>query len=319
MTILKRPAVYLFGCLALAGISLGLWADDGYQTAENDPFGSSPSLSPGIQIHNAQVTLIKQVVVPAEEMGVIETELVKEGDVVKEGDLLARIGDSEAQLERRRAQLEMEIAELRSQNDVNIRYSKKSSEVLSAELKRSEDAASRVKTAVSQTELDRQRLAVEKADLEIEQAEMELNEQQLNHQLKTNEYALATRAVERRLIRSPLAGKVVEVSKHEGEWVEPGNQVFRIVRIDRLRVKGYVNINQLVGVLEGRPATLFLDVPGGPRLEFPGKLVFISPEVNEVNGEQVEVWAEVENKKMLLRPGMNGTLVIQNPTETAKK
>jgi hypothetical protein len=54
-------------------------------------------------------------------------------------------------------------------------------------------------------------------------------------------------------------------------------------------------------------------------LEFPGKLVFISPEVNEVNGEQVEIWAEVENKNLTLRPGMHGTLVIQNPTETAKK
>jgi multidrug efflux pump subunit AcrA (membrane-fusion protein) len=95
--------------------------------------------------------------------------------------------------------------------------------------------------------------------------------------------------------------------------------VFRIVEIDRLRVKGYLNINQLLGVSEGRPATLFVDVPGGPRLEFPGKLVFISPEVNEVNGEQVEVWAEVENKNLSLRPGMHGTLVIQNPTETAKK
>ena len=321
MTTLKRPTIYLFGCLVLAAISFGAWAgaDDGYQIAQKDPFGPSPSLPAGIQVNNAQVTLIKQVVVPAEDGGVIETEMVKEGDIVKEGDLLARISDSEAQLERRRAQLEMEIAELRSKNDVNIRYSRKSSEVLAAELKRSEDAVAKVKSAVSQTELDRQRLAVEKADLEIEQAQMELNEQELNHQLKVNEYALATRVVERRQIRSPLAGKVVEVSKHRGEWVEPGNQVFRIVRIDRLRVKGYVNINQLIGVSEGRPATLFIEVPGRPRLEFPGKLVFISPEVNEVNGEQVEVWAEVENKKMLLRPGMHGTLVIQNPTETVQK
>jgi len=146
-----------------------------------------------------------------------------------------------------------------------------------------------------------------------------LDEQELNYRLKANEYALATRAVERREIRSPLAGKVVEVSKHGGEWVEPGNQVFRIVRIDRLRVKGYVNINELLGVTEGRPVTFLIDISDGPRLKFPGKLVFISPEVNEVNGEQVEVWAEVENKDMLLRPGMHGTMVIQNPTETAAR
>lgn len=313
-----RPAVLLCTLLTLATLALATWvgADDGYAA---DPFAGDSTLPAGIQVKDAQVTLIEQVVVPAEEAGVIETALVKVGDLVKEGDLLARISDSEAQLERRRAQLEMEIAELRSKNDVSIRYSRKSAEVLEAELKRSQDAVALVKTAVSKTELDRQRLAVEKAELEIEQAQMELDEQSLNHQLKTNEYALATRAVERRQIHSPLAGKVVEVSKHRGEWVEPGNQVFRIVRIDRLRVKGFVNINEVLNVTEGRPVTLFVEVPGRPRLEFPGKLVFISPEVNEVNGEQVEVWAEVENKNTLLRPGMHGTLIIQSPTETAGK
>ena len=176
-----------------------------------------------------------------------------------------------------------------------------------------------MKSAVSQTELDRLRLSVQKADLEIEQAQRDLDEAALNHQLKVNEYALATRVVERRQIRSPIAGKVVEVTKHGGEWVEPGNQVFRIVRIDRLRVKGFVNLRQLVGEFEGRPATLVIEFPNRPRAEFPGKLVFVSPEVNEVNGEQVEVWAEVDNKNMQLRPGMHGTLVIHNPTTTAAK
>lgn len=316
------PRVVVFSaCLALAAISLCAWtvADDRYAGSQSDPFPSPSSYPPGIQVESVQVTLIKQVVVPAEEAGVLDSAMVKEGDLVKEGDVLARISDAEAQLERRKAQLEMDIAELRSKNDVNIRYAKKSSEVMAAELKRSEEAIAQVKTAVSKTELDRQRLAVQKTDLEIEQAQMDLKEQDLNYQLKANEYALATRAVERREIRSPISGKIVEVSKQRGEWVEPGNQVFRIVEIDRLRVKGYVNINQLLGISEGRPVTLFIDVPGRARMEFPGKLVFISPEVNEVNGEQVEIWAEVENKNLTLRPGMHGTLVIQNPTETAHK
>jgi macrolide-specific efflux system membrane fusion protein len=316
------PRVVLFSAfLALAAISLHAWtvADDRYPGSQTEPLITPSSYPPGIQVESVQVTLIKQVVVPAEEAGVIDSAMVKEGDLVKEGDILARIGDAEAQLERRKAQIDMDIAELRSKNDVNIRYAKKSSEVMEAELKRSEEAVALVKTAVSKTELDRQRLAVQKTALEIEQAEMDLKEQDLNYQLKANEYALATRAVERREIRSPISGKIVEVSKQRGEWVEPGNQVFRIVEIDRLRVKGYLNINQLLGISEGRPVSLFIDVPGRPRLEFPGKLVFISPEVNEVNGEQVEIWAEVENKNLTLRPGMHGTLVIQNPEVAAKR
>ncbi len=314
----RNRLLFVFaGCLASAAASWGAWA---FADDQNPDYEPNP-LPAGIEVKDAQVTLIQQVVVPAEDAGVIDTTLVKEGDLVEKGDLLGRISDAEAQLQRRKAQLEMEIAALKAKNDVSIRYARKSSEVLGAELKRSEEAVERVKSAVSQTELDRLRLSVQKANLEIEQAQRDLDEQGLNHQLKVNEYALATRAVERRQIRSPIAGKVVEVSKQGGEWVEPGNQVFRIVRIDRLRVKGFVNLNQLVGDFEGRPATLVIEFPNRPRanLKFPGKLVFVSPEVNEVNGEQVEVWAEVENKGMQLRPGMHGTLVIHNPTTTAAK
>jgi hypothetical protein len=37
--------------------------------------------------------------------------------------------------------------------------------------------------------------------------------------------------------------------------------------------------------------------------------VFVSPEVNPVNG-QVRVWAEVENRGLLLRPGLQAALTI---------
>jgi macrolide-specific efflux system membrane fusion protein len=83
----------------------------------------------------------------------------------------------------------------------------------------------------------------------------------------------------------------------------------RVLRVDRLRVEGFVPVKQLPGELEGRRVTLTVDLPGKPGAIFDGSVVFVSPEVNPVNG-QVRVWAEVENPKLLLRPGIRGSLAI---------
>ena len=69
----------------------------------------------------------------------------------------------------------------------------------------------------------------------------------------------------------------------------------------------------------GRRVTLSVDLGGKTANDFDGTVVFVSPEVNPVNG-QVRVWAEVENKKLLLRPGVRGNLTIHpDAAQTAKR
>ena len=45
-----------------------------------------------------------------------------------------------------------------------------------------------------------------------------------------------------------------------------------------------------------------LALPGRETRELPGRIVFVDPQINAVNG-QYRVWAEVENPDGLLRPG----------------
>ena len=46
-----------------------------------------------------------------------------------------------------------------------------------------------------------------------------------------------------------------------------------------------------------------------PRSTIAGKIVFVSPEIDPVNG-QVRVWAEIDNTDFKLRPGLHGSMVI---------
>ena len=271
---------------------------------------ADPSSAGAIRAPQALVTLIEQVDVPAREAGALATVDVREGQLVAAGDLLGRMDDAQAQLAKNRAQIELGIAQEEAGNDVDVRFAQKSTEVTRAELKRASESMEKYNRSVSATELDRLRLEAERAALQVEQAEQVLRVARLTEHLKKNELDFAAWTLEKLRIKSPLSGMVVEVYQHPGEWVEPGKAMFRVVRIDRLRVEAFLDTQQATQDLVGRGATLSIDLAGRSGGQFSGKVVFVSPEVDPVNG-QVRVWAEVENRGALLRPGLHGTLAIE--------
>jgi multidrug efflux pump subunit AcrA (membrane-fusion protein) len=61
--------------------------------------------------------------------------------------------------------------------------------------------------------------------------------------------------------------------------------------------------------LGGRKVRLQVTTSTDKTQEFPGKIVFINPEIDPLNS-QVRFWAEVENQGLKLRPGMQATLTI---------
>lgn len=271
-----------------------------------------------IKLDSVLVTVIEEVEVPAREAGVLTTVAVREGQMVSENAVLAKIDDADAQLAERRARIEHDIARKQAQNLIKVQAAKKSVEVAEAELKRSIESVEKFKKSVSQSEIDRLRLVAERAALEVEQAKQDFDTAELTRQLKENEHALAVHNVERRKIISPISGVVVQVNPRRGEWVKPGDVVLRILRIDRLRAEGFLNAREVTGDLTGRRITLRVDLPGKPQTEFPGTLTFVSPEINPVNG-QIRVWAEFENRDLLLRPGLQASLTIDPPAQAARR
>ncbi len=263
-----------------------------------------------INVEHALVTLIEQVEVPAREAGVLDAIEVREGQRVAAGDLLGRIDDAQAQLAKKKTAIELDVARAEAENDVDVRFAKKSTDVTRAELKRASESMEKYNRSVSATELDRLRLETERAALQIEQAEHELKVARLTEKLKQNELEFADFALDRLRIKSPLSGVVVEVSQRPGEWVEPGETMFRVVRIDRLRVEAFLDAHQASEALVGRGVKLSIELPARRSGEFAGKVVFVSPEVDPVNG-QVRVWAEVDNPDLRLQPGLHGSLRIE--------
>jgi multidrug efflux pump subunit AcrA (membrane-fusion protein) len=315
-----KPASLLFVVLAAAS----LYAQSGAAKsggAKNSADKSSADKAGGDKtvVKSALVTIIEEAEIPAPVEGVLSAVEAREGQMVEARAVVARIEDAEVRLTHERAKTEFEIARKQAGNDLKVRLARKSADVAKAELKRAVESVEKYKKSVSDTEIDRLRLAADKAELEIEQALHEQETARLTSRLKEIEMELAKQAVDRRTLTSPISGMVVQVNLHQGEWVQPGKTAARVLRVDRLRVEGFVAAELLSGDLMGRRATLTVDLPGRAGASFEGAVVFVSPEINPVN-QQVRVWAEVENRQLLLRPGLRGTLLIHpDPAQTAKR
>jgi len=270
---------------------------------------TSTAAAQEIRVRSALVTLIDDVQVPAEEAGVLVSVNAQVGGRVQPGQLLARIYDKKAMLAHQRSETELRIAGEKAKNDTTVRYAKKSKAVAAAKLKRALESVERFPGSISASEIDELRLSVDRADAQIAQAEADLKIAGMTQKLKANDRDLAAADVKSRRIVSTISGKVVEVKRQSGEWVKPGDKVFRVISLDRLRATGFVKFAQIRGKLEGRTVTLMVDLPGQPRATFRGKVTFVSDEVDPNNGE-VAVWAEIQNPNHRLKPGLSGAMTI---------
>lgn len=289
-----RPRV-LFTLLVLSGIS-------------NAPCRAADNSV--VVAESALIRVIDQIATPARAAGVLAAVEVDEGDLVKQGDLLAKVDDAEEELIYQRAVLEYELAQSKAANDVAIRAAQKAMDFARQEYERLSRASEGIPGSVSKSELEESRVASEQAVLELEKAQHEHKLEKLGVRLKQTEQAVALHNKEIHQIRAPINGIVVEVMRRPGEWVEPGEDVLRVIRIDRLRAEGLVPFEQVTPELVGSASKITVVIPGRADVVAIGRVVFVNPELNPVNG-RVRVRVEFDNPRGLLMPGMRATMVIQ--------
>jgi len=263
------------------------------------------------------VTLIDEVEVAAQEQGTLTELAVAEGQQVKEGDLLARIDDKQVRAMAEVAQYKLDVANEEAGNDVNKRYAEKAADVAKAELEGAVETNRRAPGAISQTEIRRLALQHEQFLLQIEQAVYELGIAETTIKVREAELKAANEDVARRQILAPVDGVVEKINHRRGEWVQPGEMVVKVLRVDSLWVEGYVDaLRYTPGDVRGRPVMVTVALPGRQE-QFQGKISFAS-ELIEV-GPRFLIKAEVQNRQdsrtgeWLLRSGLTATMTISLP------
>ncbi len=287
--------------------------------SSNSPTAIHGSTTGRALIQHCQVFLLKDVDVAAKEAGAIVALNVREGDQVRSGELLGKINDRQAQFDKLAAELKRSAAVVKSQDDIEVRYSTAAFGVADAELAQSTDINLHSPGTVSEAEMRRLKLSRERAQLQIDRSRLELKIASMTADVETTAVATAEDGIQRRQITAPFEGIVFDVLRDEAEWVNAGEPILRMIRLDRLRVEGFLNVRDFNPEdCSDRPVTVAIERAHGQIVQLSGRVVFVSPLVQA--GDKYRVRAEVENKvhrnHWILMPGMTATMTIHVDPET---
>jgi multidrug efflux pump subunit AcrA (membrane-fusion protein) len=256
-----------------------------------------------------------EVQLPAQEAGVLVELQAFEGQEVKLNQPLGRIDDAQPRLQKKAAEAERDVTAEKGKSTVSERYALKASDVAKQEWQKAIESNDRAPNSVSQVEVMRLKLTYEKGILEHERAQEERRIENLTTAAKDVDVLAADDAIRRRHLISPIAGTIVELTPHVGEWLKPGDPVLKIVNMEILKIEGYVNIKAFrQDELKNRTVIAEVDMGTKTPLNVPAKITFVSPIVEP--GGEYRIKVEIQNRKnpqsneWILKPGLSAELVL---------
>jgi HlyD family secretion protein len=278
---------------------------------------------------NGKVEPIEWASARAEMQGLVEKVFVEKGQRVTQGAPLVQLdarqpkADLEA-AEAKASQAQAELATLRQggrSSDVaaldaslaaarqELGAARQNYESLHRLEQKSAATAYDVTTArqhVDQIQLQIQGLVARRAALvsqpDLTAAEARLREAQASVKSAQDRIALT-------LIRAPIDGIVYQLDPKAGSYVNPGDLIANIGKLDRVRVKVYVDEPDLGRVGVGMPVTITWDA--FPGRKWKGTVEKMATEVVALGTRQVgEVSCAIENPDHDLLPGTNITAEI---------
>ena len=230
-----------------------------------------------VTLPNCLLSLDEEVQVPAQEAGVLMKIPVREGQQVATGDLLAQIDDIMPQAQYDVAHFKLEVAKKQATDNIDVLYAE-AAVPLRRGRRSARDAAANARTpgTVTDEAVDEQRLEQGEVQALDREGQEGPGRRRLAGGVSEAELKAAAANIERRRLIAPLDAVVVELSRHEGEWVQPGDTVMRLVRVDLLRVQGLPQRQGLsalgdpgpagAGRRDARPRTTARDVPRQDRV-----------------------------------------------------
>jgi macrolide-specific efflux system membrane fusion protein len=161
------------------------------------------------------------------------------------------------------------------------------------------------------------KLAVSQAELKVHNALQMLEQAKLKAKLSQVNVLTARQQLDSLDIVAPFAGTITEVFRQKGEWIQAGQPVARIIRLDELRVDCFVSRAAVnVASLIGQPALIGISSPNNQIDTLAGQVTRFEPQVTATGDIRVSVTVQNQrrNGEWILLPGMTVELRMQQPT-----
>lgn len=283
---------------------------------------STFALSAAVGQNSAQVTnpsihgLVKvaeEIKLPAKEPGVLVQLAVREGNLVRAGQVIGKIDDSEPIMQKKAAQAAYNAAFQRWKDDVEIRFAGKAADVAKADYEQMVESNRLATKAIADVEVRAKKLEWDKATLGIEKNMHDRELAKFDAFTKQAELEAAELKIQRRVVTAPFAGVVEDIKRHQDEWVQPGDTILTLLKMDTLYVEGAIEQNKYDPYeIANCEVTVDVEMARGRKAQFKGRIIKVSSLVGGDGNYSVraEVANQQENGNWLLRDGLPANMTI---------
>jgi multidrug efflux pump subunit AcrA (membrane-fusion protein) len=277
-----------------------------------------------VEVQECVVRFAQEVKVPALETGRIAEVTVAPNDMVEAGVPIAKLDDRSLLIGRRAAQLRRDSAKSDASDDVELRYAELALAEARAELETSRLFQSDVLGAIPRSQVRKLKLAVERGELEVAQAKKRGKRAEVEAELREADLSVIDDQLRNLYAESPISGVVLEVTRSAGEWIEKGDTIATIGRIDRLHVHALLNSEKVsAAACRGLPVSVhWTDPSDGVERSLRGKVLSVDPQM--LPGGRLRLHAEIVNRTLdndrsqwLLQPGAEVRMRVYTSASTA--
>jgi multidrug efflux pump subunit AcrA (membrane-fusion protein) len=261
----------------------------------------------------ALVKVADEIKLPAKEPGVLVQLAVKEGMQVRAGQVIAKIDDSEPVMTKKAASAAYAAAYKRWKDDVEIRFARAQADVAKADYEQLQETNRLAEKAVPSVDLRRAKLDWDHYVLAIEKAGHDQELAKFEAYTKQAELDAADLAIQRRLITAPFDGVVEELKRKQDEWVQPGDTILELLRLDTMHVEGAVEQSKYdPHEVQGCEVTVEVEMARGRKATVRGRIIKVSSVVRSdgVFNVRAEVANKQEHGSWMLRDGLPATMTI---------
>lgn len=240
---------------------------------------------------------------------------VYEGMPVRRGQVLGGLDDRELNSKLQTARTELDVAVAAMEKDIEIEYAARGVQHETSKLNMLLATNKQHAGAVSPMEIKIAEFEVLKAEANLDLQKYAINvERTAETEVCRERINEINVLIGLRKFVSPIDGMISKIERAEGEWLREGDVVYEIIQLNVLRVKCAVNAKHYTAEeVSGKNATITVPMVDGRTMDFPGKVVFVDPQVS-LSSDEFDVYVELQNRasgrSWLLQPGRRVSVQI---------
>ena len=191
------------------------------------------------------IDLLDRISVSSPVEGVIKTVAGRVGSPVSEGDLLIQLDTDRRRLQLRARENEFRALKIKSENDSREKTGEAREQSARVNLEKLQEVTNRYRIAVPALEMARAESQLKEATIEKMGARQQASQFKFEARASFDQMNLLKYDLAKSSINAPYDGTIARIDKHPGEFVQPGETIAELYRMDRLSGVVLINRDQL--------------------------------------------------------------------------